>query len=213
LKPPTILLADDHSLILKGIQGVLERHYDVVGSLEDGRALLRAAERLRPDFVILDISMPILNGIDAAYELRKMLPSVRVIFLTMHSTAIYLRKALAAGASGYVLKSAAAEELVAAIEEARRGRTYISPGLSQSKMDAPLPAADSKLATELTGRQKQVLQLVAEGRQSKEIAELMHVSLKTVEFHRSRLMSRLGVRSVAELTRFAIQEGLVPPEQ
>ena len=213
MKQLTILLADDHSLILKGIQGVLQRHYNLVGSVEDGRALVREAERLRPDFVIVDISMPILNGIDAANELRKTLPSTRVIFLTMHSTAIYLRRALAAGASGYVLKSAAAEELVTAIEEARRGRTYVSPGLDQSTIDAPAVVSESKLSIELTGRQKQVLQLVAEGRQSKEIAELMHVSLKTVEFHRSRLMSRLGVRSVAELTRFAVQEGLVPPEQ
>lgn len=211
MKTPTILLADDHSLVLKGVQGVLERQYQVIGSAGDGKALVEAALRLKPDVVVLDISMPVLNGIDAAIEIRNALPATRLVFLTMHANAIYLRKAMAAGASAYVLKSAAVEELVSAIEAARIGRTYISPDFDPDVLHdvQHAPARSLQTSVDLSARQRQVLQLIAEGRQSKEIAEIMHVSVKTVEFHRGRLMSKLGLRTVAELTRFAIQEGLI----
>ena len=211
MKQLRILLGDDHSLLLKGIKSLLETHYEIAGSVENGRALVESALRLRPDLVILDISMPILNGIDAAREIKKELPSVKLIFLTMHSNAIYLRKSLEAGASGYVLKSGAAEELLTAIEEARRGRIYVTPHFCEDVLETirKWPERSARSSLELTDRQRQILQLIAEGKQSKQIAEIVHVSVKTVEFHRSRLMTKLGARSIAELTRFAIQEGLI----
>ena len=205
-----ILLADDHSLILEGVRLLLERHYDVVGMAADGRALVNDCLRLAPDLVVLDINMPILNGIDAGREIKRALPATKLVFLSMHSNAIYLRKAFDAGASAYVLKSGATEELLTAIEAARKGDTYVSPGFGRDVIDSTRnPQDKSKRAViELTARQRQILQLVAEGKQNKEIADILCVSVKTVEFHRSRLMEKLGAHSVVELTRFAIQEGL-----
>lgn len=213
MKPLRILLADDHSLILKGIKGLLENHYEVAGLSEDGKSLVEAAMRLEPDLVVLDIGMPILNGIDAARRIKKALPATKLIFLSMHANAIYLRKALEAGASGYVLKSGAAEELLTAIEEVRKGRVYVTPNFGHNVIESVRNTGEtpSRLVIELTDRQRQILQLVAEGRQNKEIAEIVHVSVKTVEFHRGRLLAKLGARSVAELTKFAIQEGLIDP--
>ena len=211
MKRPRILLADDHSLVLKGIMGLLESHYEVVGTAENGKILLEAALRLQPEVVVLDISMPILNGIDAAHEIKKALPATKLVFLSMYSNAVYLRKALEAGASAYVLKSGAGEELLTAIEEARHGRTYITPNFGRDVIESVRHGSgiSARSSIELTDRQRQILQLIAEGRQNKEIADILHVSVKTVEFHRSRLSAKLGARSVAELTRFAIQEGLV----
>jgi DNA-binding NarL/FixJ family response regulator len=209
VKHPRILLGDDHSLVLKGIRGLLEGHYDVVGAAEDGRALVEAALRLKPDVVVLDVSMPILNGIDAARAIKKGLPATRLVFLSMHSNAVYLRKALEAGASGYVLKSEAAEELLTAIGEARKGNVYVSPNFGQDVIEGIRGSVGKRCSLELTDRQRQILQLIAEGRQNKEIAEILQVSVKTVEFHRGRLISKLGAHTVAELTRFAIQEGLI----
>ena len=209
MSKPRILLGDDHSVVVKGIIGLLEPDYEIVGTAENGKALVDAAVRLRPDLVVLDISMPILNGIDAAREIKRVLPSTKLVFLSMHSSAVYLRKALEAGASGYVLKSGAAEELREAIAAARQGRIYVTPQFDPELMARVQSGAVPRSPVELTDRQKQILQLVAEGRQSKEIAGILHVSVKTVEFHRSRLMAKLGARSIAELTRCAIQEGLI----
>ncbi len=205
-----VLLGDDHSLILEGVRRLLERHYDVVGAVMDGQALLHAALRLKPDVVVVDISMPILNGIDATREIKRVLPATKVIVLSMHSNAIYLRKALEAGASAYVLKSGATEELLTAIEATRKGHSYVSPGFGQQVIGSTRtpPGRWKRGAIELTGRQRQILQLVAEGKHNKEIADILCLSVKTVEFHRSRLMEKLGARTVADLTRFAIQEGL-----
>jgi len=212
MKRLRILLGDDHSIILKGIAGLLQDHYEVAGTAENGKAVVEAALRLKPDLVVLDVSMPILNGIDAAREIRKALPSVRVVFLSMHSSAIYLRKALEAGASAYVLKSGAAEELLHGIEEVCKGNLYISPSFGwdvrENLQDWRQKGARS--STELTDRQKQILQMLAEGKQNKEIAALVNISVRTVEFHRRRLMEQLGAHGVADLTRFAIQEGLIP---
>ncbi len=212
MKRARILVADDHSMILKGIKGLLEGHYEVVGVADNGKALLDAAERLKPDVVILDISMPILNGIDATREIRKILPRTKVVVQTMHSNAVYLRKALEAGASAYVLKTGAAEELLTAIETALKGQLYVPAALNQGAVEAMVDRGSRppRSPAELTDRQRQILQLVAEGKQNKEIAEILHVSVRTVEFHRSRLMGKTGATSIAELTRFAIQEGLVP---
>lgn len=211
MKRPRVLLADDHSLIVKGIIGLLESRYEVVGSAQNGQALVEAALQLKPDVVVLDISMPILNGIDAAREIRKALPSTKLVFLTMHANAVYLRKALEAGASAYVLKSGAGEELLLAIEDARKGETYITKDFGNHVIDIARrwTQTPGRASIELTDRQRQILQLIAEGKQNKEIAEILRVSVKTVEFHRSRLSTKLGARSVADLTRFAIQEGLV----
>lgn len=206
-----ILLGDDHSLILEGIRRLLQSHYEVVGWADNGKALVEAAERLTPDVVVLDVSMPILNGIDACSKIKKALPKTRFVFLSMHSNPIYLRKAFEAGAAAYVLKSGAAEELLTAIQAATMGRTYVSSGFRQEVIDSLRtgPEKSKRAVVELTSRQREILQLIAEGKQNKEIAEILHVSVKTVEFHRGCLMTKLGAHSVAELTRFAVQEGLV----
>jgi len=209
-----ILLGDDHTLILEAIQKLLQSHYDVVGTADNGRDLVQAAILLAPDVVVLDIGMPILNGIDAAREIKQALPTTKLVFLSMLSTAIYLRKALQAGASAYVLKSAAFEELLTAIEAARKGESFVSPGFGQDVLGDlhKRPDKTTRAVVELTSRQRQILQLVAEGKQNKEIADILSVSVKTVEFHRACLMSKLGAHTVAELTRFAIQEGLIVPQ-
>jgi DNA-binding NarL/FixJ family response regulator len=208
-------LGDDHALVLKGIRGLLEPHYDIVGAEENGRALLEAALRLKPDLIVLDISMPVLNGIEAAREIKQSLPSVILVFLSMHSSVTYLRKALEAGATAYVLKSGAAEELLTAIEEARKGSLYITPDFWEDVNDVigawREPAPASKI--DLTFRQQEILQLLVEGKRNKEIAQITNLSVRTVEFHRSRLMSKLGANTVAELTKFAFQEGLIGHSQ
>ncbi len=213
MKRCTILLADDHSLLLGGIRGLLERDYEVVGAIDNGKSLIAEALRLEPDVIVLDITMPIMNGIDAAREIGKSLPKTKFVFLSMHSTHVYVRKALEAGASAYVLKSGAAEELLRAVEVVRKGGTYFSPGFGGDAIEdfKTWPDKSLRAPVELTDRQRRILQLIAEGKQNKEIASLLFISVKTIEFHRSRLMARLGIRSVAELTRFAIQEGLVSP--
>ncbi len=211
MKRIRILVGDDHPFILEGVRRLLERHYDVVGAVNNGKALAEAAVRLAPDVVVLDVSMPILNGIDAAREIKKALPITKFVFLSMHSNAIYMRKAFDAGASAYVLKSSASEELLTAINAAIKGRSYVSPSFGQDVIDRlqDRSAQAKRTVIELTNRQRQILQLIAEGKQNKEIAEILDVSVKTVEFHRSCLMTKLGAHTVAELTRFAIQEGLV----
>lgn len=210
MKKARVLLGDDHSLILEGIRRLLETHYEVVGWADNGKDIVQEASRLNPDLVVLDVSMPILNGIDAGREIRKANPLTKLVFLSMHANAIYLRKALEAGASAYVLKSGASEELLEAIEAARKGNSYVSPGFGRDVIESlrhsPQPSVRAVL--DLTSRQRQILQLIAEGKHNKEIAEILCVSIKTIEFHRGRLMAKLGTHTVAELTRFAIREGL-----
>ena len=193
---------------------MLENHYELAGTANDGRALIEAAKRLEPDVVVVDISMPGLNGIDAAREIRAAQPAVKLIFLTMHSDGLYLRKALAAGASGYVLKSGAAEELLSCIAAVQKGETYISPAFAEETVRRArqwrLERAHGQPA--LTERQKEILRLLALGKHNKEVAQLTHISVRTVEFHRNRIMSLLGAAGVAELTRHAIQLGLIDTE-
>lgn len=200
---PRILLADDHALVAEGIRKLLEPDFDVVATVEDGHALVRAARELRPDVVLLDISMPLLNGIDAARQLKRMLPQTRLVFLTMHAEADYVAAALEAGASAYLLKSSAPAELVPAIRDALAGRTYITPLVGGAE-----GRAAPRFGRQLSPRQRQVLQLVAEGYSSKEIAGMLGISSKTVDFHRSAITQRLGIRSTAELTRYALDKGL-----
>lgn len=213
MKQARVLLGDDHTLVLGGIRMLLESDYQVVGTADNGKTLVAEALRLKPDIVVLDISMPILNGIDAAHEIKKYLPATKLVFLSMHSNAVYLRKALETGASAYVLKSGASEELLQAIEAAKKGFSYLSPGFGQSVLENMGTASDkpNRSVVEMTSRQRQILQLVAEGKQNKEIADILCLSVKTVEFHRGRLMAKLGAHTVAELTRFALHEGLISP--
>ena len=211
MKRLRILLGDDHSLVLEGIRGLLADRHEVVGSADNGQSLVDAARKLTPDLVILDISMPVLNGIDAGRAIKQANPETKLVFLTMHTNAVYLRKAMEAGASAYVLKSGASTELLSAIDAVCRGNTYVSPGFGQKVLETvvDIPEKASRSVIELTSRQRQILQMIAEGKQNKDIADVLRVSVKTVEFHRARLMTKLGARTVAELTRLAIEEGLI----
>ena len=207
-----VLLGDDHVLILDGLRSALQGQYEIVGVAKDGRALVQEAEKFKPDFVILDISMPLLNGFEAAKQIKKNLPQTKLIFLSQHLNPAYLKQALRLGASGYVLKSGATEELQQAIATVVRGKIYITPAFGE-EVTSRLWNREGELSEEtegLTDRQREILQLIIEGRGNKEIAEVIHVSVKTVEFHRARIMAKLGVKSVAELTKVALQQGLIP---
>ena len=208
---PRVLLADDHTVVLEGLRRILEPECEIVGTAADGRALLAAAEQIKPDVIVADISMPLLNGIDAVRQIKKTARNVRVVFLTMHADVSYAAKALEAGGSGFVLKSSAAEELLTAIREVMNGRKYVTPALSSQvlKALAKRGSQGGESAEALTARQREVLQLVAEGKTLKEIAEILHVSSRTVEFHKYRIMEELGLRSTGELTQYAIKHGIV----
>jgi DNA-binding NarL/FixJ family response regulator len=204
-------MADDHTLVLEGIRKLLENEFELVGSVEDGRALLRAAERLRPDVILLDISMPLLNGIEACRRLVRSMPKVRVIFLTMHADVVYVEEAFRAGGAGYLLKRSAASELRGAINEVMRGNRYVTPLIDwkESTISVRRKEATKKSSDRLSPRQREVLQLVAEGRANKEIAVLLHVSEKTVDFHKSSIKRELMLNSTAELTQFAIRHRII----
>ena len=208
---PRVLLADDHAMVLAGLRKILEPEYDLVGTAGDGRELLELAASLKPDVVVVDISMPLLNGLDAVRQLKKTDSSVKVVFLTMHADVDFATEAFRAGASGYLLKHSAVEELPKAINEALQGRVYVTPlvakGVLSSLMDSPAPTPSQ--GVDLTSRQREVLQLVAEGRTIKEIAGILNVSPRTVEFHKTNLGKVLGVRTTAELTRYAVKRGIV----
>lgn len=204
-----ILIADDHALVVEGLRKLLQDEFEVVGTAEDGRALIAAAERLKPDVILVDISMPLLNGIDACARLRAVVPSSRVVILTMHADPSYAAEAFRAGAAGYVLKGSATSELLKAIRAVLGGRKYVAAALPAGVVSGPRHGEGG--SGSLTARQREVLQLVAEGRGAKEIAALLRISVKTVEFHKARLMSELGLHSTAELTRYAVQHGLVAP--
>ena len=205
-----LLLADDHALIRSGIRRQLDTAYDVVGEVGDGRALVAVALTIRPDLIILDVSMPLLNGIHAARQIIKEWPEARLLFLSMHASTMYLREAMDAGGLGYVLKSSAAEELDIAVRRVLNGQVYVTPGIDHEAW----PAAQGSLRRRclpagLTQRQGEVLQLIAEGHGNKEVASRLDVSVKTVEFHRGRIMRKLGAHSVADLVRYAVQAGIV----
>ncbi len=214
-----ILLADDHTLVVEGIRKLLESRFDLVGAVEDGRAVVTEAARLRPQVIVLDISMPLLNGIDAARQLRKAVPDAKIVFLTMHADPMYVTEAFRAGGSAYLLKRSAATELIFAIEEVLKGRYYVTSAVAKDVIDptalcqtgsSSRPRND---AQRLTPRQREVIQLVAEGKSTKEIASILGISVKTVEFHKSRIMEELGRRTTAELTRYAVAHGLVSAEE
>ena len=209
--PTRILLADDHVLVSHGVRATLEAQFEIVGLAGDGKALVEAAEALRPDAIVLDIGMPVLNGFEAAQRIRKILPAVKLIFLSQHRDPAYLRQTLRIGASGYVLKSEAAEELQHALAAVMRGEIFISPAFGEQVI-ANLWNRSKEVSNEtleLTGRQREILQLIVEGRANKEVADCLHVSLKTIEFHRARVMHKLGARTAAELAKVALQRGLI----
>ena len=209
--PTRVLLADDHSLIRQALRTLLERQgFQVVSEASNGQEALRSMEKTQPDVAILDIGMPVLNGVDAARELVKSSPKTKVILLTQHDEDQYVMEALRVGVRGYVLKSQAAEDLVHAIQEVCRGSVYLSPNISSVVVDAYL----SKTYTSpdpLSGRERQVLQLVGEGKSTKEIAVHLGISVKTSESHRARLMKKLDIHETASLVRYAIRHGLIQP--
>jgi DNA-binding NarL/FixJ family response regulator len=204
-----VLLADDHAVVRHGLRALLEKEgYHVAAEAVDGQDAVRQAPQVHPDIAILDIHMPLLNGMDAARELRKDLPWLKVILLTRHDEPQYVTEALRAGVKGYVLKSQAATELVQAIEQVSRGAIYLSPHISRAVVEAYLsktaPAADP-----LTPRERQVLQMVGEGKSTKDVARLLGISTKTAESHRARLMRKLDIHETASLVRYAIRHGLI----
>ena len=204
-----ILLADDHQLFRQGLRSLLEKAgHEVVGEAADGRAALALAQSLQPDIAVLDLSMPLLNGLDAAAEMKRLVPRTKVILLTMYTDKEYVLRALHAGARGYVLKTQAAEDLVRAVRETFTGEVYLSPAVSVSVVDAYLGRTGAN-EDPLTPRERQILQLVAEGKTTKQIASLLGVSFKTAESHRNRAMQKLDIHDVAGLTRYAIRRGLV----
>lgn len=213
MSKPRVLLADDHSLVLEGFRRILDDQCDLVGMVEDGRALLEAAQLVQPDIVILDVSMPLLNGIDAATQLKKSHPSIKVIFVTMHADADYVRSAFEAGASGYLLKRSAVDELEQAIRAVWAGHTYITPLIAKGLLDVlmTIGPGQSQQKKTLTFRQREVLQLLAEGRTVKDIAIRLKISTRTVEFHKAQIMEQLNLRTTAELIKYALTHGIVAP--
>jgi two-component system response regulator NreC len=198
-------------VVRQGLKALLEREgFDIVGEASDGHEASRLARDLSPDVAILDIAMPLLNGIEAGRAISRRCPSVRTIALTVHTENHYVMAALEAGFSGYVLKSQAAAQLVRAIREVTRGSVYLSPGVSRTVVDASLSKA-SLPADPLTGREREVLQLVAEGKTTKQIAKLLGVTAKTAESHRTRIMTKLEIHETAGLVRYAIRQGLIQP--
>ena len=207
--PIRILLADDHLVVREGLRSLLEvAGFKVVGEARDGREALKLARMLEPEVTVMDIGMPGLNGVDACRELLREVPEMRIIVLTVHGEDAYVIEALRSGARGYVLKTQAGSDLVRAIGEVTQGRIYLSPSVSSAVVQAFLAGSTSP-ADPLTPREREVLQLVAEGRTARQIAAVLRISVKTVEFHKARLMDQLQVRSTAELTRYAVQHGIV----
>lgn len=211
MMPTRLLLADDHALVRQGLKAFLERQgFQVVCEAADGQEALRTAVKAQPDVAIIDISMPLLNGIDAARELKGSSPKTKVILLTKHDEDQYVTEALRAGVRGYVLKSQVADDLIHAIQEVCRGSVYLSPSISSAVIGAYLSKTQVS-GDPLSGRARQVLQLVGEGRSTKEIAIQMGISVKTVESHRTRLMRKLNIHGTASLVRYAIRRGMIQP--
>ena len=207
--PTRVLLADDHALVRQGLKALLEKQgIQVVSEAPDGQEAVRLAEKAQPEVAILDIRMPLLNGVDAARELIKSTPKTKVILLTQHDEDQYVTEALRAGVKGYVLKSQAAEDLVHAIREVCKGSVYLSPSISRAVVDAYLSKTYVS-ADPLSSRERQVLQLVGEGKSTKDIAAQLGISVKTAESHRARLMRKLDIHETASLVRYAIRRGLI----
>jgi len=210
MKRTRILLADDHEICCEGFKKLLEPKYEVVGCVGDGRALLKAAMEIKPDVVVVDIGMPLLNGLDAGRELKRSLPQTKLIYLTMNPDSDLAAEALRIGASAYLLKTSHASELLKAIEDALKGISYITPRVRRAMQVRFI--RDPKAAArphQLTDRQREVLQLLAEGRSMKEIADILNVALRTIQFHKYRIMEDLGITTNAELVHYAMRHGMI----
>jgi DNA-binding NarL/FixJ family response regulator len=209
---PKILIADDHVLLAQALEHLLQSEFDVVGTVSDGRALLKAAGELSPDVVVVDIGMPLLNGLDAGEQLKALHPDIKVIFLTQNREPRFAVEAFRRHASGYLLKDSAASELTTAIREALRGKSYVSPVIAKGMVDeVSSPHGDQIALRDLSAREREVLQLLAEGKSMKEVAALLDISPRTVEFHKYRIMELLRVKTNAELVQQAIKLGLITP--
>ena len=211
MKKPRVLLADDHQIVLEGLKSLLAGEFDVVGSVQDGRALVDQAATLRPDVIVADISMPQLNGIEAARQIKKTDQNIKIVFLTMHPDATYAANAFEAGASGFVLKHSAPSELITAIHEAMKGQTYVTPliagDLIRTYQGGDSPEKD--LFRKISPRQQEILQLLAEGKSAKEIASILDLSKRTVEFHKYRMMQQLDIKTSAQLVQYAVRHGII----
>jgi len=206
-----ILLADDHVIVRQGLKALLEREgFAVVAEAEDGQAAVRQARERCPDVAVLDFSMPLLNGLDAAVEIIRACPRAKAILLTMHTDDHYVLSALQAGVKGYVVKTQASSDLVRAIHEVLRGMMYLSPGVSEAVVQAYLAKSEMP-ADPLTSREREVLQLVAEGKSTKQVAGLLGISFKTAESHRTRILKKLDLHETAGLVRYAVRRGLIQP--
>ena len=208
---PKVLLADDHVLLTQALEHLLQSEFDVVGTVSDGRALLKAAGELSPDVVVVDIGMPLLNGLDAGEQLKALHPEIKVIFLTQNREPRFAVEAFRRHASGYLLKDSAASELTTAIREALRGKAYVSPSIARGMVDEASSPHGDQTARDLSAREREVLQLLAEGKSMKEVAALLEISPRTVEFHKYRIMELLRVKTNAELVQQAIKLGLIAP--
>jgi two-component system response regulator NreC len=209
--PIRIVLADDHVLVRQGLKSLLEREgFQVVAEASDGQEALCHVESLQPDIAILDISMPTLNGLSAAREMKRSSPKTKTILLTQHDESQYIHEALEAGVKGYVLKNQVANDLLLAIRQVSRGQVYLSPGVSSAVMEAYRSKSENSRSP-LTLRERQVLQLIAEGKSTKDIASLLGVRVKTAESHRTRLMQKLDIHETASLVRYAVRQGIVQP--
>ncbi len=206
---PRVLLADDHALLLGAFEKLLAEECDIVGQVSDGRALVAAAQELRPDIIVLDITMPFLNGIEAARQIKHALPRIKLVFVTMNEDTGLAAEAFRAGASAYLLKQSATSELLTAIREAMAGNSYVTPLITEGLVGSLMYSDESAVNHELTPRQREVLQLLAEGRSMKEAAALLNLTPRTVAFHKYRIMQQLKVKSNAELVQYAVRHHVV----
>jgi DNA-binding NarL/FixJ family response regulator len=207
VKRVTVLLADDHAIVVEGLRRVLEAEFDVIGVVGDGRSLVAAAKKLKPDVIVVDISMPLLNGIDATRQIRTTNHRVKFVFLSVHPDVLYVSEAIQAGGSAYVSKTSAGTEIMAAIKAALQGRTYLSPSIDSRAVETQIKRDERshQAPRSLTRRQREVVQLVAEGRSNKEIADILRISPRTVEFHRQQVMELLGLHSIADMVQYAVK--------
>jgi DNA-binding NarL/FixJ family response regulator len=206
---PRVLLADDHTLILGAFEKLLAPDCEIVGQVSDGRALVTAADTLKPDVIVLDIAMPLLNGLEAGRQIKQKLRNVKLVFLTMNEDADLAAEAFRSGASGYLLKRSAASELSTAIREVMQGRSYITPLVAEGLVESLMNVDERRPTQELTARQREVLQLLAEGRSMKEVASVLNLTPRTVAFHKYRMMEQLNVKSTAELVQYAVKHHIV----
>ena len=211
-----VLLAEDHTIVRKGLHSLLEKEIgiEVVGEAEDGREAVRKAEKLQPDVVVMDIAMPGLNGLEATRQIKKRFPEMKIIILTVHANEEYVLQTLRAGASGYLVKKAAPADLIEAIQAVYKGDSFLSPSISKTVIDEYIRQTETKserdiIYGKLTTREREVFQLIIEGHKNREIADLLYVSIKTVETHKAHIMDKLNVHSTAELIRYAMDKDLI----